>query len=336
MTTIKRRACAAAAVSKNAAETFSENDKEDGTEDAVPSGQRRLGVFLAVLSFLIWGCFPLYFYLLRDVNPLVTLAFRALFTFPLVVPLLIFRDKWKYLREIFRSPKLIGVFCLTTVLIGANWGFFIWLVARNLAVMASLASFITPLLSVLLGVILLRERPAPGTWPAVTLAALAVLGFGAGLGRFPWEAVVSSLFFSSYSLIRKVANVDSTAALCAETVLFAPAALGFLVWGTFRFPGVAESLSDLPTFALLVGAGILTAIPLLLFGSATKRINLSTVGMLQYICPLLQFLCATAILREKMSALQWWSFGVLWAALLWFTVAGLRRAEVRFHSHHQP
>lgn len=311
-------------------------DRGAGESDGDVSESTRLGVALAVLSFVIWGCFPIYFHALRTVQPLVTLAFRALFAFPLVVPLLIFRGKGKYLREIFRSKKLVGVFLLTTCLIGANWGFFIWLVAADKAVMASLGSFITPLISVLLGIILLRERPAPGTWLAVILATAAVFGFGAGLGRFPWEAVVSSVFFSLYSLIRKMANVDSTAALCAETILLAPAALMFLVLSALYWPGVSDTLADQALLTLLVGAGILTAIPLLLFGSATRRINLSTVGMLQYICPLLQFLSATVVLGETMTPIQWGSFCVLWGALGWFTVANLRHARSSVRPLQQP
>ena len=297
-----------------------------------PDNERRRadGVLLAVIAFTLWGCFPLYFYQLRDVSPLVTLAFRAIFTTPLLIPVVLLRGKGPALAAIFRLPKKLGILCATTFLIAANWGLFIWLVSRNLTLMSSLANYMTPLISVSLGAIFLRERLTRASACSVALVVVAVCVYSAGLGRVPWEAILTAGFFSVYSLLRKVADVDSTAALCVETMFFTPPALLFLIWAVRNLPPTAATLQTPLLLALLVGSGLLTAIPLLLFGSAACRIRLMTLGMIQYITPSLQFLCAVCFLHEKMAFFQWVSFFIVWIALALFSAASIER-----HHHHQ-
>ena len=291
----------------------------------IERSRRTDGVILAVIAFTIWGCFPLYFYLLHDVHPLVTLAFRAIFTTPLLIPVVLLRGKGPALKAILRNPKKLGILFVTTFLIAANWGLFIWLVNRNLTLMSSLANYMTPLISVLLGTVFLHERFTKASACAVALVVVAILVYAAGLGRIPWEAVLTAGFFSFYSLLRKIADVDSTAALCVETMFFTPPALCFLVWAGGHLPPTAETLQNTPTLALLIGSGVLTAIPLLLFGSAASRIKLSTLGMIQYITPSLQFICAVCFLHEKMAIFQWISFFIVWIALALFSAASVGR-----------
>lgn len=277
------------------------------------------GLELGLLSYILWGLFPLYFYLLQDVPPLVTLAFRTVFALLLLIPLIFVYKREKNIFNIFHHPKYIFGLFITMILICFNWGIFVWLVAQNQTLHASLGSYIGPLLTVFFSVIFLHERMNIAGYIAVFLAFIAVLVFAFGIGTVPWGSILAALSFTIYSLIRKLIPIDAVSALTVETIFAAPFCLAFILFADFCFADSDLWSHNLRIMTLLIGGGVLTAIPLLLFGAAMKtRIGLSTLGILQYICPTLQFLCAVVVFHEKMSLFQWISFAIIWVALLMF------------------
>lgn len=288
------------------------------------------GVALGFAAFLIWGLFPLYFALLRPVPPLVTLAFRAVFTTVLLTPIVLWRGKGPAIVAAIRNPKYaLGLF-ITMATTAASWGLFIWLVAINHTLYASLGNYVSPLANVLFGAIFFRERPRLLASIAIFLAALGVTIFAFGVGRLPWESVVVAFVFAIYSLLRKKMNVDSTTALSVETLFSLPIAAVYLVWVGNYFGNAQPFWATRPYWlTLLIGAGALTAIPLLLFGSAARRVKLSTLGLLQYLTPTGQFLCGAFLFDEKTTPCQWASFGFIWVALALFSVE-LFQNERRF------
>lgn len=286
--------------------------KEDSTEFQ--------GVALAFSAYVIWGLFPLYFVWLRDVPPLVTLAFRAIFTTFLLAPLFVMLKKGNALICALRNPRYVLGLFVTMATTMASWGFFIWLVAINHTLYASLGNYGCPLVTVALGAVVFRERLRPCQLLAIAMAAVAVAIFAVGVGRLPWESVIVSFVFAIYSLLRKMMNVDSTTALTVETIFALPFAFGYLVFELMKTDGIPQWATDVKTLLLLIGAGILTAIPLLLFGSAAHKCKLSTIGLLTYITPTGQFLCGAFFLYEKTSICQWISFVLIWIALICFTV----------------
>ena len=282
------------------------------------------GVVLAFSAYVIWGLFPLYFVLLRDVPPLVTLAFRATFTTLLLAPLFVMLKKGKALVCALRNPRYVLGLFVTMATTMVSWGFFIWLVAINHTLYASLGNYGCPLVTVALGAIVFRERLRPCQLVAIGMAAVAVAIFAFGVGRLPWESVVVSFVFAIYSLLRKMINVDSTTALSVETIFALPFALAYLVFEFMKTDGIPTWALAPTTLLLLIGAGVLTAIPLLLFGAAAHKCKLSTIGLLIYITPTGQFLCGAFILHEKTSVGQWISFVLIWIALICFTVDLIR------------
>lgn len=297
--------------------------------NAKSSSQELLGVALGFAAFLIWGLFPLYFYLLREVSPLVTLSFRAVFTTALLIPIVFFRGKGPAIIQTLRRPRLmLGLFA-TMATTAASWGFFIWLVAINHTLYASLGNYACPLVSVALGAIIFKERHGALTWFSIALAVVAVVIFALGVGRLPWESVIIAFVFAIYSALRKAMNVDSTTALSVETIFALPIGIGYILWSAWNGGGARPEWSTSPYYlSLLVGAGILTAIPLLLFGSAVTRVKLSTLGLLDYLCPTGQFLCGVCVFHESTTIYQWLSFSLVWIALTFFTI-DLFRAERR-------
>ena len=292
------------------------------------NGQERLGTALGFAAFLIWGLFPLYFYLLRDVPPLVTLAFRAVFTTVLLLPIVLVRGKGRAIIQTLRRPWFVLGLFVTMATTAASWGFFIWLVAVNHTLYASLGNYACPLVSVAFGAIIFRDRPRLLTWLAVALAAVAVAVFARGVGRLPWESVVIAFVFAIYSALRKIMQVDSTTALSVETLFALPIGAAYILYAAYAPAERPDWAVDRNLLALLVGAGVLTAIPLLLFGSAVTRVKLSTLGLLDYLCPTGQFLCGVCVFHESTTTYQWISFALVWIALILFTV-DLFRGEKR-------
>ena len=283
------------------------------------------GVLSAALAYAIWGLFPIYFKLLGAVPPLDVLAHRIVWSLVFVLVVLSVRRQWRWVREVAGQPKVIGAFAASALLLSVNWLTYIWAVTNGHVIDASLGYFITPLVNVLLGYTVLHERLRPPQWTAVGLAAAGVLWLAGISGQFPWIALVLGCTFGAYGLLRKTAALGALEGLALETMLLAPPAFALLAWaawqGTSPFPA-ANGLTN----ALLIGIGPVTAIPLLLFAAGARRIRLSTLGLLQYIGPTIQFVLGLWLFKEPFSATTLVGFCLIWTALLIYSLDGWRRA----------
>ncbi|WP_067136736.1 EamA family transporter RarD [Microtetraspora malaysiensis] len=286
--------------------------------------ESRRGVLYGIAAYMMWGLFPLYWPLLKPAGAVEILAHRMVWSLVAVLAILGVRRHWSWIRSITRRQFLL--LTLAAVVISTNWGMYIYAVNTGHVVESALGYFINPLVSVLLGVVVFRERLRPWQWAAVGLGALAVLVLAFDYGRLPWIALVLAASFGTYGLVKKAAQVDATESLTIETLVLLVPALGYLVVlqtngnGTFVDHGTAH-------IALLVGAGLITAIPLLCFSAAAIRVPLTVVGLLQYIAPVLQFMCGVLIAHETMPGSRWVGFAIVWLALCVFTWDGLRTAH---------
>jgi chloramphenicol-sensitive protein RarD len=255
--------------------------------------------------------FPIYFKLLQHVPALEVLAHRILGSAVLLLALILARREWSTLITEFHNRRRLGFYLLTALLISGNWLLYIWAVQQGRILEASLGYYINPLVNVLLGVLFLSERLNPRQLLAVLIAAIGVLVLVIGHGVFPWISLTLAFSFGSYGLLRKKAGHPPTLGLCVETVLIAPVALLFLAAQGGGALGAINGATD----ALLLAAGPVTVFPLLMFLLATQRLRLSTVGLIQYLTPTLQFLLAVAVYREPFTAIHLIAFGCIWLAL---------------------
>ena len=284
------------------------------------TASHRQGVLLGASAYLMWGLFPLYWPLLKPLGALEILSHRIVWSLGVMLLLLAVTGRLGWLRTAQRS-KLLWL-TLASGLIAVNWLLYIWAVNAGHVVETSLGYFINPLLSVLLGVLVLDERLRRLQWFSLGLALVAVLVLSLEYGRPPWIALGLAPSFALYGLVKKKAGVGALESLSFETgILFLPA-LGWLLYleqqGTGAFGHIAAGKE-----ALLVGAGVMTAVPLVAFGAAANRVPLSTLGVLQYFAPSLQFLCGVLVFHEEMSPGRWAGFGLIWVALAAFGVEGV-------------
>jgi chloramphenicol-sensitive protein RarD len=296
---------------------------------AVPG--RRHGFAYGVAAYFAWGLFPLYWPLLKPANAVEILAQRMIWSL-VVVSLLVWRLRlWASVRAVVADRRRLTLLTVGAIAISVNWGVYIWSVNNGQVIEASLGYFITPLFTILVGVVLLGERLRTGEWVAVGIASLAIVVLALDYGRLPWIALTLATSFTLYSVMKKRAGVGAVESLTIETgVLFVPA-LAILGW--LGFDGrLAFAHHGVGNTALLAGAGVVTAIPLLLFAAATRRLPLSKIGLIQYLTPIMQFLLGVYADHEQMSTSRWAGFGLVWAALVVLTVDGLwvqRRARGR-------
>ncbi|HEU4911270.1 MAG TPA: EamA family transporter RarD [Actinomycetes bacterium] len=291
----------------------------------------RRGVAYGVACYFLWGLFPLYWPLLEPAGAVEIAAHRIVWSLVFVLGLLAIRRSWSWARPLLRDPASMVRMALAAALIGGNWCIYIWGVNNEHVVETSLGYFINPVVTVMIGVLVLQERLRPLQWAAVALGAVAVVVLTVDYGRPPWIALGLAFSFAAYGLLKKQvgARVGAVQSLTVETaVLFLPA-LGWLVLlesrgdGQLGHSGVGHGL-------LLASAGIATAVPLLFFAAAARRVPLSLLGMLQYLAPVLQFLTGVLLYREPMPASRLAGFALVWAALVVLSADGLRnRARVR-------
>lgn len=293
------------------------------------------GILYGVLAYAMWGLFPIYWKAIQGVPALEILAHRMTWSFLFVLLLLAVTGRWNWIRPILRQPKTLLTFLLTAVLLSINWFVYIWGVNAGYIVQTALGYFINPLVNVLLGMIFLRERLRPWQAVAVLLAAGGVLYLTISYGALPWIALTLAFSFGVYGLLRKTAVLDSLAGLSLETALLFLPALGYLLFLESRDIG-AFGHSDLLTTLLLAGAGMATALPLLAFAAAARRVTLITLGILQYMAPTLQFLIGVFIYHEPFSRDQLIGFSFIWLALLIYTGDGLLRHRRRAALRPQP
>lgn len=288
----------------------------------------RRGLFAAVAAYALWGVFPLYWALLASVPALQIIAHRVLWCLLFVLLYLGLRRRLADLAEPLRRPRLLAQLLLSAALIGVNWGVYIWAVTHGHVVEASLGYFINPLVSVLLGVVVLGEQLRRWQWSAVALAALGVLWLSTRHTGVPWIALVLALTFGLYGLVRRFAVVGAIPGLAVESLILLAPALALLVWA--EHAGVAAfGHQGVGTDALLVVGGALTALPLIGFAYAARRIPLSLVGLLQYIAPSLQLLCGVLWLGEPFVAEQAIGFGLIWLGLALYATDGWRHRRLR-------
>ncbi|WP_181358973.1 EamA family transporter RarD [Pseudothauera lacus] len=277
------------------------------------AGGARHAVPAAFTAFAIWGLAPLYFKAVGSVPPVEIVAHRVLWSALLLAALLALWRGFGHLRRLRTEPRLLAVLTLTAVLTGSNWLVFVWAISADRVLEASLGYFINPLVSVLLGRLFLGERLRPLQQVAVALACAGVLWRMLQVGALPWVALFLALTFGFYGLLRKRAPIDAVSGLFVETLLTLPLALAWLGW--LAVHGELNFGHGAATDWLLPLAGVLTAVPLMLFAFGAQRLPLSTIGFLQYIAPTLNFVLAVFVFREPFDNLQLIGFGLIWAAL---------------------
>ncbi len=275
-------------------------------------------------AYSIWGLFPAFFPLLAPAVPTEILAHRMVWTAVLMVGVLTVMGRVATLRRLPRRTWLMVA--ASAVLISLNWGVYIYAVNSGKVVEAALGYFINPLVSVLLAVVVLRERLRRWQLVALGVAGIAVVALTVDYGRPPWLALTLAASFGLYGLLKKTVPLDPRASLTAEGLVLAPFALGWLVWLTVHGQSTAATLGT-GHVLLLLATGPLTALPLLLFGGAAQRVPLATLGLLQYLTPVLQFIWGAAVVHEAMPASRWLGFGLVWLALAVFTGDALRNAH---------
>ena len=294
-----------------------------------PAHHRR-GTWAAVAAFVLWGLMPLYWHALRAVPSVQILLHRIVWSTLIVGGLLCWRQGFAWLRAAVARPGVAAWLALSGVLIGFNWGLYIWAVNAGHVVETSLGYFINPLLNVLIGVLFLREKLRPVQWASIAVAGIGVLWLTLRFGQLPWIALALAASFALYGLIRKLVHVEALPGLAIEGGYLLLPALAALGWMEARGQGGFLAWHGGYGFALdamLVVAGLLTALPLIGFAYAVRRIPLSTVGVLQYIAPTLQFLAGVLVFREPFDRDRAVGFACIWIALLLFAGDGLLRAR---------
>ncbi len=278
----------------------------------------RYAVIAAAASFILWGLFPLYWNLLPEVSALEVLAHRILWSAVLMVCLVLFSGKIRDLRSACSDSRLLLIIFGAALILSFNWGLYIWGVTHHYVLQCSLGYFINPILNVLLAVILLGERLSRKKTVAIIIAAVGCLVMIISAGEMPWIAFVLAGSFATYSLIRKKIRISSMVALTIETCAVAPLAIGYLLFCSYN-DQLSFGHGSMSQNLLMIGAGLVTSVPLLLFGYAAQRIPFSLLGVLQYLSPTGQFLLALFYYHEPFTLTQGVAFILIWLALWIFT-----------------
>ncbi|MBE3596713.1 MAG: EamA family transporter RarD [Hydrogenibacillus sp.] len=284
----------------------------------------RAGLLYALGAFLLWGFLPLYWKQLDNIPALTVLAHRFVWSFVFVAVLLRLRGRLGDLWTFFRDSGKFGWIALAAVLIAVNWGVYIWAVSSDHLLEASLGYYINPLVSVVLGVLVLGERlTRPQRW-AIALAAAAVVLLAVELRALPWVSLVLAFSFGFYGLVKKWLALDALIGMAAETLILLPAALFYLIAGEAAH---GWPLVTLPLWQklMLLGAGVVTALPLLWFAEAANRIPLSTVGLIQYLTPTMKLIFGIFLYHEPFTVVHLISFALIWTALAVYTATLFRR-----------
>ena len=275
------------------------------------------GIAFASSSYLLWGFLPIYFVLIASVGPFEIVAWRIVLSLAFCAILVTIVRGWRRLGALFRDRRAMAWLTFASIVVAVNWTVFVFATTSGHVIEGSLGYFINPIFTVLLGVILLRERLRPAQWAAVGISAVAVLGLTFGYGSVPWIALILALSFGLYGFAKNRVGpkADAIGGLAAETAILTPIAIVVLIvisttTGLRMFDG------DPTVTILLLFAGIITATPLILFAAGARRIPLSYLGLLQYLGPMLQFITGVVFLKEPMPLERWIGFGIVWLALI--------------------
>jgi chloramphenicol-sensitive protein RarD len=268
----------------------------------------RTGLLCGLAAYTAWGFIPLYFRAVSDVSPFVVLCHRIFWSVLFLVVLISARNQWRMIWPVFRNRRSMLLLSAGAAFIAINWLVFIYSVTSHQVLQSSLGYFINPLFSIFLGMIFLRERLRRWQWLAVIIAGIGVLNLALRSDRFPWIALSLAASFGLYGLVRKKVDIDSLHGLLVETTVLLPIALIVLALPAARHVSTHS-------LALLSLSGVVTAVPLLLFGVALRRLKLSTMGFLQYVGPTLQFLVALVVFHEPLDQAKLVSFALCWLAI---------------------
>ena len=282
------------------------------------------GVVYALLAYVAWGLFPLYFRHLAGVGAFEIVLHRIAWSLVFLLALLAWLRRWQWLAPLARQPRVLATAGLSALLLAANWTLYVWAVTNGRVIDASLGYFINPLVNVLLGFVFLHERLRAAQWVAVALAATGVVWLALRGPHLPWIGVSIAFSFGFYGLLRKTAALGAIEGLTLETMFLAPFALALIGWWTWHGSGGLAG-HDAAMLAWLVGVGPLTAVPLLLFGAGARRIPMATLGLLQYVSPTLQLLLGVWLFGEPLTGARLAGFALIWVALAVYSVEGLTR-----------
>lgn len=289
-----------------------------------------IGMLYATFAFFCWGLFPLYFHALGEVPALEMLAHRMLWSLLFLGVVLTARSQWKWLPQVLRQPRVLASFVASAVLLTANWFVYIWSVNNGHVIDASLGYFINPLVNVLLGMLVLKEKLRRGQWIAIGVAATGVAWLTWQAGQLPWIALILGMTFGGYGLLRKTAALAALEGLSLETMILFPLALVYVLWLTWHGQNTFLNSEFDSTRWLLAAAGPITAIPLLMFAAGARKIPMAVLGLLQYLSPTMQALLGVWVFHEAFPAPRLVGFLIIWAALALYVLEGVwvsRRAS---------
>lgn len=286
------------------------------TQSTTPS---YAGLASATLAFLIWGLCPIFYKSLVHVPPFEILMHRMVWSFLFLFPLLLFLGRWKTFTLVLKNKRTLGMLVVTTLLVGINWGVFIWSISNNHILQASIGYYINPLVNVLLAMLFLGERLRRLQGVSVLLALAGVIYLTTTVGEFPWVSLTLAFSFAFYGLIRKIAPVSALEGLSVETLLLFVPAAGYLFFLDHQDVGAIFRINR-QTDLLLMASALVTAVPLLLFTIGARRLTFVTIGFLQYIAPSSTFLLAVFVYHESFTMAQAVTFILIWAALVLFSI----------------
>jgi chloramphenicol-sensitive protein RarD len=285
----------------------------------------RSGIAFGLGAYLWWGAIPLYFKALSGVDPTAIVAHRVLWSLGLLAVLLSLWRRWPAFASAIRQPRILLMLMATALLISCNWLTYVFAVMHDHVLAASLGYYLNPLVNVVFGVLLLKERLSRLQGAAVVIAAAGVAVLAVGAASTLWISLALAISFSLYGLLRKITPVDSIEGLSVETLLLAPLALAWLAW--LERQGTPSLGIDVRTDLLLALSGIITATPLLMFNAAAKRLTYSALGFLQYVSPSIQLLLAVLLFGERLTTAHMLCFALIWTALLLFAAEGFRNSR---------
>lgn len=284
----------------------------------------RNGMFYAAAAYLLWGLFPLYFRLLKDIPAEQILMHRVLWSFLLLMAILLYRKQWRWLRATVKQPRVLMGFVASALLLSLNWFLYIWAINNGHVIDASLGYFMNPLVNVLLGYVFLGERMRAWQWAAVALAASGVLWLTWQSGHPPWIGLALASSFGIYGLLRKTASLGALEGLSLETLMLVPLALAYLIWLNLQHHN-AFATAPVVSRWLLIAAGPLTAAPLLMFAIGARRIPMATLGLLQYMAPTIGLILGVWLFKEPFSQMRLIGFCAIWAGLIVYSGEGVWR-----------
>ncbi|MBN8290404.1 EamA family transporter RarD [Rhodobacter sp. NTK016B] len=291
---------------------------EPADDSRALDGDSLAGFLLALSAYLLWGALPLYLRLLDHVAVPEVLAHRVIWSVPLALAVLWATGRLRSLGRAMRDVRMLGMAALTAALVSCNWGVYLYSIASGQAMSAALGYYINPIFSVLLAALVLRERLSPLQWAAVALAALAVVILTIEAGRLPILSLALTVSWGFYALAKRALPIGPNQSFALEVMLLSPFALGYLGWlggeGTLAFGATGGR-----DIALLMGCGVVTAVPLMLYANGAKRLRLTTIGLMQYIAPTCIFLIAVFLFGEPFEGAKLWAFPMIWGALVLYS-----------------